>query len=108
MLREEGKVDDGEDVEMKHHHPDNELTRLETLGGEQQLGEKPPCLEYMREEENTQLLFHLGKEVDGGQLILLYRVGGGGEQLLQLFDGGGEGLLLQLCEGGSNEQLLQL
>ena len=83
-------VDDGEDVEMNDHHPENELARLETLGGEQQLSEKPPW-EYMREEENFQLLFQLGNEVDGGQLLKLYRGGGGGEQLLQLCEDQGEG-----------------
>ena len=41
-LREEGMVDDGEVGEMIHHLPDNDLAKLETLRGEQQLREKPP------------------------------------------------------------------
>jgi hypothetical protein len=64
-LREEDRVDHNEgvleDVEMKRHPPGgSELATQETLGEEQRLGEKPPCWEYMREEENSQLLFQVG------------------------------------------------
>ena len=41
-LREEGMVEDGEVWDIIHHLPDNDLAKLETLRGEQQLGEKPP------------------------------------------------------------------
>ena len=53
-LREERGQDDGQQLEMSP--PDSVVARLGTLGREQQLGEKPPWL-YVREEENTQLLF---------------------------------------------------
>ena len=42
VMREEGMVEDVEVWDMIHHLPDNDLAKLETLRGEQQLGEKPP------------------------------------------------------------------
>ena len=51
-LRRKSK-EDGEDVEeIFHHTPDNGVARLETLVGEEHLGEKPPW-EYVIEEENS-------------------------------------------------------
>jgi hypothetical protein len=75
-LREECRVDHNEavleDVEMQRHTPaGSELAKQETLGGEQQLGEKPPCWEYMIEEENSELFLQLGKGVGRGQLLQL-------------------------------------
>ena len=79
------------------------MARLVTLGEEQQLGEKPPWF-YVREEENTQLLFQLTfllPELDK-------ELGGGMQLLVQLSGRGGVGQILRLCEGAGNEHVLQL
>ena len=67
-LREEGKDDDDKVllVEKGTHHLDHPhlgsgLAKQEVLDGEQQhVGEKPPW-KYLKEEENPQLLFQMGK-----------------------------------------------
>ena len=100
-LREERGQDDGQQLEMPPL--DSVVARLGTLGREQQLGEKPPWL-YVREEENTQLLFQLTfllPELDK-------ELGGGMQLLVQLSGRAGVGQLLQLCEGAGTEHVLQI
>ena len=56
-LREEDETDGDQvvlgDGEVGHHSLGSKLAKQGTIGDELQLEEKPPCWDYMREEENS-------------------------------------------------------